>query len=202
MSTDEKTAKRKDIAKTKSKELTELLKKIGIPQKSFFEDFYREKVDKNADAMDLEDHYQRVKSSIKRNAEVSTLYLHYAQSKYSNRTINDASQKAAHDFFTELSTRVSAISLADNIGQDSAALKSLHSLFKNRRKASKKHGIGTMLFFKHSQPFMDETIRPFTTKWHKKLDKSKINQDFREELSKLTIATQEYIKKLEVDFQL
>lgn len=195
--------KRKEIAQNQAEKLKSYLKEENKSLRQFADEFYSENVDANASTVELDDHFERFKTSIKRNAEVTTLYLAYYNNKHlNNNTITPCSRDAAFELYSQLCSRVSSAPLPNDVGCDVSALNSVFSLFQFWRDLHSKYGRQSCYFIKHSKPFFDNSIRILTTKWHNELDSSKINKDFRNDLLLLQNATNEYLKKLEQDFGL
>ena len=195
------THNREKIAKLKSETLKNDLKVAGISLRKFADDFYTDKVDEAASSVELDGHFERLKTAIKRNAEVTTLYSEYYINKYcNNNSITVESMDAAYELYSQLCSRVSSTSLPDNVGCDVSALNSVYSLFEFWRVLHSKYGRQSCFFIKHSKPFFDNNLRGFTTKWHNKLNSIEINKDFRSDLLFLQMNTNEYVQKLESDF--
>lgn len=189
------------IAKKQSELLKDALKSASVTSRQFANEFYLEKVDTNANSAELDDHFERFKSSIKRNAEVATLYLEFYRNKYyTDKSLTVQSMDAAYELYSQLSTRISSCALPEDMGCDIAALKSVYSLFEFWRELHSKYGRQSCFFIKHSKPFFDQNLRVLTTKWHNKLSQDEINKSFRGDLLVLQKSTNIYIKKLELDF--
>lgn len=196
------TKKREKIAKEKAELLKNDLNIAGISLRKFADDFYIEKVDETANSVELDGHFERFKTTIKRNSEVTTLYSEFYKNKYSNsKLISIESMEAAYELYSQISSRVSSTPLPDNVGCDISALNSIYSLFDFWRSLHSKYGYKSCFFIKHSKPFIDNSLRYLTNKWHNKLSSIEINKDFRSDLSYLQKSTNEYIKKLEQDFK-
>jgi hypothetical protein len=193
--------KRENIAKEWAESLKNDLKMKKISLRKFANEFYKEKVDPDAGSVELDGHFERFKTAIKRNAEVTALYLELFNNKYyTDKSITVQSMDAAYELYCQLSTRISSRALPDNIGCDVAALKSVHSLFMFWRELHSKYGRQSCFFIKHSKPFFDQHLRTLTTKWHNKLSEDEINKDFRCDLLVLQKSTNSYIQTLELDF--
>lgn len=195
---------RKIIAKSIADTLKGNLADRGIKLRCFLDDFYLNNVNTSACSSELHDHSERFKTSSKRNAEVAALYSTYFANKYlssCNATMED--RDAAWELKIELSTRVSSVKLVDGHGCDKTALSSLHSLFNTWRLILRDKGADSLQFLNHSKLYFDDTLRPFTTKWHTALnDGAGQSESFRSELSTLQLETSRYCKKLEDDFLL
>ncbi len=193
---------RTDIATKITRSLKNDLKDIGIQLGNFLDDFYLNNVNESACSDELYDHRERYKSSSKRNSEVAALYSYFFASKYLNfDSVSKEDRQAAWELHVELSTRVSSVKLAKGNGCNTAALSSLHSLFDTWRSISRNGGVKSLKFLKHSKPYFDENLRPFTTKWHTQLDDSAEQSEiFRCELAQLQNETNRYCEQLEKEF--
>lgn len=80
----------------------------------------------------------------------------------------DKDKDAAWELYIELLTRVTTQPLAVNDGDEADALKSLHEVFKLTRGVIKHYGRGCMEFTKLAIPVLNQILRPFTARWHKK----------------------------------
>jgi len=104
-----------------------------------------------------------------------------------------ADRALAWDFYVELQTRITTQDIGDNEGDDKTALESVAKLFDYLRKFSHRHGFDSANAATLIVRFLNEKVRGFTAKWHKRsLDEnwgkevenpSKI--EFREELRKI-----------------
>lgn len=196
------TKKREKIAKDKAEFLRNDIKIAGISLRNFADNFYIEKVDETASSTELDGHFERFKTAIKRNSEVTTLYSEFFKKKYcNNSSVTTESMEAAYELYSQLSSRISSTPLPDNMGCDVSALNSVYSLFEFWRSLHSKYGRKSWFFIKHSKPFFDNTLRLLTNKWHNKLNSTEINKDFRSDLLCLQNSTNEYIQKLEHDFK-
>ena len=189
------------IAKERANSLRNDLSVSKVSLRKFADEFYLEEVDPNADSIALDGHFERFKTAIKRNAEVTTLYINFHKGKYCTvKSITAQSMDAAYELYSQLSSRVSSTELPDNIGCDITALNSVYSLFEFWRGLHSKYGRQSCFFIKHSKPYFDQSLRILTTKWHNKLSGDEINKAFRADLLVLQNSTNTYIKKLEQDF--
>ncbi len=194
--------KREGIAKNQGERLKSKLKIAGINLRKFADNFYHEEVDSEASSSELDEHFERLKTSVKRNSEVSSLYLYYYESKEEEPPRNSKSDRnAAWELYVEISSRVSTCVLEDNLGEDTSALDSLYSLFGSWREISKKYGFQAINMTKDSKFYFDEVLRPFTTKWHGKLKEAEINIEFREDLASVQKKTAAFSDNLESYFR-
>jgi hypothetical protein len=98
-------------------------------------------------------------------------------------------QLAAHEFVTELRTRIATQPLPYQYGIEAAALKSLYDLFALGRESMKKHP-GCANFARLTTTMLNVKIRPVTAKWHRSmavgiLDSRDGANEFRAELAVL-----------------
>ena len=193
---------REVIAKSITSNLKRDLEQVGVKLVCFLDNFYLSSVNASACSSELHDHRERFKTSSKRNAEVAGLYSVYFNSKYlDSNCISKMDRDAAWELKVELSTRVSSVELINGIGCDKTALSSLHSLFDTWRLILRNKGVESLQFLNHSKVYFDDTLRPFTTKWHTALnDGAGQSESFRSELVTLQFETSRYCKKLEDDF--
>src|SRR5438128_1569129 len=81
---------------------------------------------------------------------------------------------AAHEFLSELRTRIALQPLPYQYGVEARALESLWELFGHAREAMKKHpGCGT--FARTVTSMLNEHLRPFTAKWHRAHEEGRLN---------------------------
>ena len=105
-------------------------------------------------------------------------------------TPQDADRDAAWEMYIELLTRVTTQALPTDYGSEEAALKSVYSLFPTTREIIKRHKRHALEFTKIAIIVLNQTVRPFTAKWHRlalqnafsELEQRKI---FRNELTEL-----------------
>ncbi len=98
-------------------------------------------------------------------------------------------------------TRISTQQLPFKHGDEETALESIHKLFGLSRGIIKKHGRLCIEFTKIAVIILNQKIRPFTAKWHKKmlsgaLEKPKKCKLFRSELAELQQILRIYTKML------
>jgi hypothetical protein len=114
---------------------------------------------------------------------------------------NNADKKAAWELYVELLTRITTQPLDNKQGDEQTALSSVHSLFAITREVLKKYGTGCANFTKIAIVILNQVIRPFTAKWHKKtlecaFKKSEECSEFRKELQSLQEKIRKYTKLL------
>lgn len=106
-------------------------------------------------------------------------------------------QAAAWDMYVELVTRTATQPLHPETGDEKMALESLHSLFETTRNILKEKGRKATQFTKIAIIILNQIVRPFTAKWHKKELAGAFNnlderRQFREELEKIQQDLQAY----------
>ena len=114
---------------------------------------------------------------------------------------SDTDKKAAWEMYVELLTRITTQYLAPEHGDEKTALTSVHSLFGITREILKKYGASCIEFTKIAVVVLNQIIRPFTAKWHKKnLEDAFENpaecKEFREELTQLQSKLRNYTRLL------
>nr|WP_304285132.1 hypothetical protein [Clostridium paraputrificum] len=111
----------------------------------------------------------------------------------------DADKDAAWELYIELLTRVTTQNLADDNGDELAALSSINKIFDLTREIIKKYKRDCIEFTKIAIIVLNQLIRPFTAKWHKKLS-SEVNESdkkiFRDELKELQKSLRLYTQML------
>lgn len=110
-------------------------------------------------------------------------------------SLKDADRLAAWEMYTELITRVTTQYLKPDEGDEEATLKSVYTLFDTTRQIIKRNGPGCIEFTKVAVVILNQVLRPFTAKWHKRfLSEEKLTaaerQSFRQELE----GVQEHIR--------
>lgn len=99
-------------------------------------------------------------------------------------------QTAAWDMYVELLTRITTQPLEDGTGDEETALKSIYDLFDITRDILKTKGKNASNFTKVAIIVLNQVIRPFTAKWHKKKLSGAFSDEgeciiFRKELKEL-----------------
>lgn len=130
-------------------------------------------------------------TSLKINANFLELELNFS----------DTDKKAAWEMYVELLTRITTQRLRIEEGDEQTALDSIHSIFGTTREILKRYGSSCIEFTKISIVILNQIIRPFTAKWHKKsLEKAFENPDecqaFRNELEMLQEQIRNYTRLL------
>lgn len=113
----------------------------------------------------------------------------------------DADRDAAWELYVELLTRITTQYLQPEHGDEKTALDSVFSLFKTTREILKKHGAKCVNFSKIAIVVLNQVVRPFTAKWHKKSLAGAFEEDgersmFRKELSDLQRELRKYTQLL------
>ena len=126
------------------------------------------------------------------------LNLKFAEFEFSP---TEDDQTAAWDMYVELITRITTQPLAQDEGDEATALESVYSIFGITREILKSKGRNAVNFTKIAIVVLNQIIRPFTAKWHrKKLEGAFGNSaeclKFRKELSDLQIELIKYTKLL------
>lgn len=87
----------------------------------------------------------------------------------------DADKDAAWELYVELLTRVTTQALQSDEGTEEAALASIHSIFKTTREVLKNHGRDCIQFSKVAIVILNQVVRPFTSKWHRKFGEGSLD---------------------------
>jgi hypothetical protein len=108
---------------------------------------------------------------------------------------------AAWDLYVELLTRIATQELVYDYGSEETALNSIFSIFETTRKILREKGRKAENFTKVSIIVLNQVLRPFTTKWHKKcIEGAFVDADcckeFRNELQYLQIQLVRYSRML------
>lgn len=122
------------------------------------------------------------------------LNLKFAELEYDPKS-DDAD--AAWELCVELLTRVITQGLDSDAGDEKVALDSVHSVFQLTRDILKERGRHAKEFSKIAFIVLNEIIRPFTSKWHRKsllgeLSNPEECKMFRKELSELQTDMRHY----------
>ena len=96
-------------------------------------------------------------------------------------------QAAAHEFLSELRTRISTQSVPYQYGIEARALESLWEVFGQARPAMKNHP-GCVEFARRATTMLNVDLRPMTAKWHRAYAEGRLNSrdgagEFREDLA-------------------
>jgi hypothetical protein len=113
----------------------------------------------------------------------------------------DADRAAAWELYVELLTRVTTQYLAQEEGDERAALESVDVIFPLTRDILIRHGSSAGEFAKLAIPVLNQVIRPFTAKWHRRalagaFDDRGWCRDFRTDLATLQSRLRDYTRAL------
>ncbi len=116
-------------------------------------------------------------------------------------SFQQADKDAAWDLYVEMLTRVVTQALPRDVGDELAALESVHSLFPATREILRHHGRASLHFSKVAVPVLNQIIRPFTSKWHRQslggaFDRETGRAEFRKELESLQVDLRRYNRML------
>ena len=114
---------------------------------------------------------------------------------------SDHDKDAAWDLYVELLTRITTQKLPDDRGTEGTALESVHMLFGLTRTTLKEHGRKAENFTRVAVIVLNQVIRPFTAKWHRRSEQGAFDEDakcaeFRGELAELQDKLRAYTKLL------
>ena len=106
-----------------------------------------------------------------------------------------ADEEAAWEMYVELITRITTQRL--EYGDEQAALDSVYSLFKTTRRVLVRKGRKARSFTKIAVVVLNQVVRPFTAKWHKRslegaFENSELCAEFRAELAALQDELRKY----------
>jgi hypothetical protein len=110
---------------------------------------------------------------------------------------SDDDKDAAWDLYVELLTRITTQKLADYHGTEAAALESVHQIFPLTRTTLKEHGRKAEKFTKIAVIVLNQIVRPFTAKWHRRNEQGAFEEDknraeFRKDLAELQVKLKSY----------
>lgn len=112
--------------------------------------------------------------------------------------LDNTNRDAAFDMYVELITRISTQRLED--GQEKGALDSLFNLFKETRAIIKHHGRDAIHFTKIAVIILNQVVRPFTAKWHARIDElgnsAVQSEEFRTDLKEVQDNMRKYTSLL------
>ena len=116
-------------------------------------------------------------------------------------SFDEADKDAAWDLYVEMLTRVVTQPLPLHVGEEKAALASVHSLFPTIREILRRRGRNSLQFSKIAIPILNQIVRPFTTKWHRisittEFDDQTVRDEFRRELNTLQVDLRNYNRLL------
>ncbi len=110
---------------------------------------------------------------------------------------SDSNKDAAWDLYVELLTRITTQPLPQEHGVEQTALDSIYALFGITRKTLKTHGRSCIEFTRIAVIILNQVVRPFTAKWHRKSQDGAFESPeqcavFRAELQALQIQLRNY----------
>lgn len=116
-------------------------------------------------------------------------------------SFNQNDKDAAWELYVELITRIVTQELKLEDGDEKSALQSVYSLFPITREILKRRGRKCIQFSKIAVAVLNQIVRPFTAKWHKKdlagaFQNQKECHSFRKELRELQKEIQKYTRLL------
>ena len=114
---------------------------------------------------------------------------------------SDPDRAAAWELYIELLTRVTTQSLSPEDGDEKTALDSVYAIFPLTREILRRHGSGSGEFAKLAIPVLNQIIRPFTAKWHRRSVAGAFKEmngcnEFRGELEVLQVKLRHYTQAL------
>jgi hypothetical protein len=114
---------------------------------------------------------------------------------------SDPDRAAAWELYVELLTRATTQNIAPEDGDEEAALESVHAIFPLTRDILRGHGSGAGEFAKLAIPVLNQIVRPFTAKWHRRSVVGAFKdrehcREFRAELSALQPRLRAYTRAL------
>ena len=115
--------------------------------------------------------------------------------------IDASDSDAAWELYVEMLTRVVTQPLPVETGDEETALDSVYSLFPITREVLRRRGRRAISFTKIAVPILNQIVRPFTAKWHRKclagdLADEDVRQEFRDELATLQEDLRNYSRML------
>ena len=125
------------------------------------------------------------------------------KSPNTEQNLIDNNRKAAWDLYVEIETRITTQPLHLKHGDEKTALDSVYSLFQTTREILLKQGPDCVVFAKIAIEILNQKVRPFTAKWHRKSLKGAFKKEaacvkFRQELESLQEILRAYTRTLAV----
>ncbi len=112
----------------------------------------------------------------------------------------DEDKAAAWELYVEMITRITTQPLVPGNGLERAALDSVYQLFPLTRGILKSHGRYCINFAKVAVVVLNQVVRPFTSKWHIRMNAAPLENDaiveFRDELTQLQVRLLNYTRLL------
>ena len=110
-------------------------------------------------------YYERTDSLEKWGLSDLKIKLLFLEGEFNPR---DPDRAAACELCVELLTRITTQYLPADDGDEEAALQSVFVIFQLTREILRRHGSGEGEFAKLAIPVLNQIIRPFTVKWHRR----------------------------------
>jgi hypothetical protein len=113
----------------------------------------------------------------------------------------DPDRAAAWELYVELLTRITTQRLPPEDGDEKTALDSVYALFPLTREILRRHGPDCGEFAKLAIPVLNQILRPFTARWHRRAlagaftDAARC-REFRAELAALQTQLRNYTRAL------
>lgn len=116
-------------------------------------------------------------------------------------SFEETDKDAAWNLYVELLTRITTQPLASGTGDEAAALQSVYAVVGATREILREHGRNSIQFSKVAVPVLNQVIRPFTSKWHRRSLAGAFQNDeecreFRTELEALQVDLRNYNRLL------
>ena len=120
-----------------------------------------------------------------------------------SKEISYKDRKAAWELYVEMETRIITQPLRPEHGDEQTALDSVYSLFQTTRDILHAQGPGCVVFAKIAIEILNQKVRCFTAKWHRKSGEGAFSDsaacaEFRQDLEKLQEVLRAYTRTLAV----
>jgi hypothetical protein len=114
--------------------------------------------------------------------------------------IGEQDKDAAWDLYVELVTRGVIQRPEPGVGDEAAAMKGIYDLFPLTRSTIKRYGRDGINFTRIAVVMLNQKVRPFTDRWHRRVLAGALNDanrgEFREELAGLQTDLRNYTRLL------
>ena len=122
---------------------------------------------------------------------------------WNSKKISYKDRKAAWELYVEMETRIITQPLHPEHGDEQTALDSVYSLFQTTRDILHAQGPGCVVFAKIAIEILNQKVRCFTAKWHRKSCEGAFSDpaacaEFRQDLGKLQEVLRAYTRTLAV----